>query len=489
MNRMGGNDMGTLPGFSLAVSQNRYLSTEDDEMHAVLTVSAEGAPEGGSAPEAAEVIAVDCSGSMAHPPTKIAAAQRATRAAIDALRDGALFAVIEGTSVARMVYPIVPGLVAATSVTRQAAKNAVTKLCADGGTVIGAWLKLARQLLADHPTAVRHVILLTDGQNNQSAAELDRELTVCAPVFTCDARGIGADWEPRELKLIARALHGAADAVRRPADLAADFAAMTKSTMDKFIPELRILVKTTSFAGLDFLRQTHPTEADLAGLQGEARTTSFTTGSWGAEDREYHLCLKVDSTGAELDRDIRVARVDLELRRPGTTEFGSACDPVLVFVHWTDDLKLSSVLDPKVAHYTDQTELGQAVMRGCDAHDGGDLAAAAVEWGRAVALATRLGNDKVLVRLLRLVDVVGDPAGGVVRIKEKLLAVDLVSAAMGSVVSSMSPHASDLPTAGSASSTLPAPAAPDVSCAACHRVWPAGSVFCGGCGHRLSGGA
>ena len=51
-------------GFSLSVSQNRYLSTEDDEMDAVLTVSAQGAVGGGAAPEVAQVIVIDCSGSM-----------------------------------------------------------------------------------------------------------------------------------------------------------------------------------------------------------------------------------------------------------------------------------------------------------------------------------------------------------------------------------------------------------------------------------------
>jgi Ca-activated chloride channel family protein len=60
------------------------------------------------------------------------AAQRATKAAIDALRDGALFAVIEGTNVARVVYPTGPRLVAATPETRRAAKKAVSLLRAGG---------------------------------------------------------------------------------------------------------------------------------------------------------------------------------------------------------------------------------------------------------------------------------------------------------------------------------------------------------------------
>ncbi|QQQ78711.1 VWA domain-containing protein [Saccharothrix sp. 6-C] len=476
------------PGFSLAVSQNRYLSTEDDEMHAILTVTAQGVPGADVTAEVAEVIAIDCSGSMAYPPTKIAAAQRATKAAIDALRDGALFAVIEGTHLARVIYPTGPRLVAATPATRRAAKKAVSQLQAGGGTNMGEWLGLARGLLSDHPTAVRHVIMLTDGQNSEADVRLDVELPACARVFTCDARGIGADWEKRELLRIAAALHGTADAVRQPADLVADFEAMTKTAMGKVVPEVRVVVKTTTRSEVDFLRQTFPTEARLVGDEVDARTTAFGTGSWGAESREFHLRLKVDSSDAEPDTDIRVGRVDLEVRRAGATEFDRACPPAVVLVRWTDDMKKSSIMDPKVAHYTDQAELGQAVLRGCDAHDTGDLATAAAEWGRAVALATALDNDKVLQRLLRLVDVVGEPADGVVRLKDDLAAVDLLSVGMSSVMSSMSP---EMPSAASPSPAARATtggttggatkAAPERTCPNCGKSWPATARFCGDC--------
>jgi Ca-activated chloride channel family protein len=38
---------------------------------------------------------------------------------------------------------------------------------------MGEWLELARGLLTDHPTAVRHVIMLTDGQNSKADGKLD----------------------------------------------------------------------------------------------------------------------------------------------------------------------------------------------------------------------------------------------------------------------------------------------------------------------------
>lgn len=474
--------MDDVPGFRLSASQNRYLSIEDTEMHAVLTVTVTGGAA--AAPvEAAEVIAVDCSGSMDYPPTKIAAARRATAAAIDALRDGALFAVVAGTEVARVVYPPGPRLARATPAERAQAKAAVSRLRADGGTAIGQWLRLAGRLLEERPAAVRHVVLLTDGRNEfESPRQLDAVLRTCEGRFTCDARGIGEDWEPRELLRIAAVLHGTADAVREDADLVADFAAMTRDAMTRRVPDLRLRVKPSGFARLAFLKQTHPTEADLTDLAAPAGggASLFSTGSWGEETREYHLCLALDGADLRPGMDYMAASVGVEVVLAGSGEVAAPVDPVAVQAHWTEDPKLSSVLDPKVAHYTRQAELGRAVMAGCDAHDAGDHDRAAAEWGRAVALATALGNDRVLVRLRRLVDVVGDPADGVARLKETLLPRDLLSMAMGSVMSTLGPGSGVRDRAQDA-----APPGPGVTCPHCGYANPAGMRYCMRCGEEL----
>src|SRR5204862_243130 len=86
------------------------LLTADD---AVVTVTASGAAAaraGTAPPSAAQVIMVDCSGSMANPVTKLAEAKKATMAAIDTLRDGVAFAVVSGRNDADMVYPPQPHL-------------------------------------------------------------------------------------------------------------------------------------------------------------------------------------------------------------------------------------------------------------------------------------------------------------------------------------------------------------------------------------------
>ncbi|QFZ21527.1 VWA domain-containing protein [Saccharothrix syringae] len=490
--------------FDLLVSQNPYLSPADREVHAALVVTARGRVAPGAEPEVAQVILVDCSGSMSKPDTKMRAARRATKAAVGALRDGALFAVVEGTERARQVFPE-RGLAVAGPRTRRAAADAVDRLAAAGGTDIGSWLALAGRLLRDHPTAVRHVILLTDGRNSRPAAELDAVLAEFGPEFTCDARGIGADWLPTELLRVAEALHGTADAVRAPADLVADFTAMTRAAMGKLVPELRVLVRTTAASRLDFLRQIHPSEADLRGEPVDERTTAFTTGSWGAESREYHLRLSVDPAALPRDGEVRVARVDLAVRPAGATGFTAAGVARSVVAHRTDDPELSSRTDARIAHYRGQAELRRAVLAGGEAHGRGDRGGTEAAWGRAVALATRLGNHRVLARLLRLVEVVGGPEDGVVRVRDGLATEDLLSVAVGSTLSGtwsesvagsvtgpaaarsggvIGPDVVGLGATG-LGATGPGATGPGVACPRCALRWPTGSAYCGGCGGPL----
>jgi hypothetical protein len=471
--------------FTLTVSQNKFLAGEDAELHAILTVTARGlvrAPRG-QAPDAAEVIAIDCSGSMANPSTKISAARNATAAAIDALRDGVFFAVVEGSHTARMVYPTDPHLVAATSETRGRAKAAVRRLVASGGTAMSTWLRLTDRLLAEHPAAVRHVILLTDGQNMpQDRQDLDEALAACDGRFVCEGRGIGDDYAPAELQRIVSALHGSADAILDDSDLVSDFTAMMHAAMGKVVPDVQLQIRTMPYTRLRFVKQAFPTELDLTGLGTaiDERTAGFFTGSWGdGEDREFHVCLELDSTGLARHEDLQAARVELAVIRAGSTEAEACGRPEAIRVHWTEDVKLSSVLDPKVAHYTGHVELAAAVNAGCDAHDAGDLRRAATEWGRAVTLASKLGHDAMIRRLGRLVDIVGDPADGVVRVRQNLRPREIFSVVMGSLISTRSP---DLPMQ---EPDQEQPGAPDRSCPECGRVSPSTAVFCTKCGYSF----
>jgi Mg-chelatase subunit ChlD len=151
--------------FTAEAYQNEYLPAGGGEVNAVLTVTASDAAPAATSTQAAEIIIVDVSGSMGSPRAKLSAATRATAVAIDCIRDGVMFGVIAGNDTARAVYPQEGQLVPASPQTRADAKRAVARLRATGGTAIGSWLALAKELLAAAPEAIRHAILLTDGQD------------------------------------------------------------------------------------------------------------------------------------------------------------------------------------------------------------------------------------------------------------------------------------------------------------------------------------
>ena len=161
------------PAFQAEVHQNPYLPAGATVVDAVLTVTTSSAdghnPAAG--PDAAQVIMIDCSGSMANPASKMDEAKKATITAIDTLRDGVAFAIIAGRHYAEMVYPSAFTLVQATRETRAEARHAVSQLIAGGGTALGAWLQLANNLFAGRPAEVKHAIMLTDGRNEHETLE------------------------------------------------------------------------------------------------------------------------------------------------------------------------------------------------------------------------------------------------------------------------------------------------------------------------------
>ena len=130
------------------VFENEYLADSATDVHAVVTVTCAGAGAAGSSGDAAEVLIIDTSGSMAEPHSKITSARKAAAAAIDAIADGTFFAVISGDSHADVVFPRSREMVRADTKSRSDAKAVVARLDANGGTAIGAWLLAADALFA-----------------------------------------------------------------------------------------------------------------------------------------------------------------------------------------------------------------------------------------------------------------------------------------------------------------------------------------------------
>ncbi|MFI9815895.1 VWA domain-containing protein [Saccharothrix variisporea] len=402
------------PGFQITVDHNKYLSAGQQVIDAVISVSS-GDKRKGPAPTAAQVIMIDCSSSMGG--DRIVEAKRATAVAVDMLNDGVAFAVVAGTETARMVYPPTFGMVAASPSTKEEARKAIRGLWANGGTAIGTWVDLADRLLAEQEVEIKHGILLTDG-HTQRPQELDATLKRCRDHFVCDSRGVGTGWAAATLMAIADALHGSARGLPDPEGLVDEFRAMAESFMSTTIANVALRVWHPQGSRVRFLKEVHPHRVDLTDRRTDVtdQTGDYPTGSWGAETRDYHLSVELPP-GKEVGEEVLAALVGVV---SGDTELAGGG---LVPAVWTDDPALSTMIGPKVAHYTGQVELGEALQSGLIAMRAGRDEEAAAQLGRAAQLAERSGRVETLEMLDKVVHV-DDAASARVRIRREMEEVD-----------------------------------------------------------------
>jgi von Willebrand factor type A C-terminal domain/von Willebrand factor type A domain len=403
--------------FTTECYQNEYLPLGGAEVHAIVTVTSDGAAGQNSQPEAAEIVIVDTSGSMGAPHHKLESAREATSVAIDCIRDGVAFGVIAGTDTARAVYPTDGTLAIASERTRSEAKRALRRLNAQGGTAIGSWLTLAGTLFATVPGRSCHAILLTDGENQHETAEhLDGVLAELEGRFQCDCRGVGTDWKVSELRRIASALLGSVDIIGHPRDMSEDFRSLMQTAMGKSTGNVSLRLWTPQGASVAFVRQVVPKIEELTdrAVPVNPQTADYPTATWGPESRDYHLCINVHP--GEVGDEMLAGRVSL-------VEGDETRATALVKAIWTDNEQLSTQIEKHVASYTDQVELAECIQEGLEARKEGDLATATFKLGRAVKLADESGNEGTMKLLQTVVDV-EDPATGTVRLRGDVAIVD-----------------------------------------------------------------
>lgn len=407
--------------FSAEVYQNEFLPDGGTDVHAIvtLTCSGAGAAGHGSGGDAAEIVIIDTSGSMAG--EKIRAAQQAAAAAIDQILDGTWFGVVAGTDGADRLFPYPnarSALVQMEPGAREAAKQAVRGLVAGGGTAIGSWLRLTTRLFATVGTATqRHAILLTDGQNQSEAPSvLAAAVNDARGVFQCDCRGVGADWDVAELRGVATALLGTVDLIPGPGGLAEAFETLMRQAMGRGVADAQLRVWAPQGGRVLFVRQVSPTVEDLTGLRVDVNplTGAYPTGAWGDESRDYHVAVRL--AAKPIGSEQLAARVQLVVGDQMVAQG-------LVKALWSDDDALTTRINPAVAHYTGQAELADAIQQGLAAKAAGDDATATVKLGRAVQLAQQTGDEEATARLRKVVDI--DDAGtGTVRLRRQVDKLD-----------------------------------------------------------------
>jgi len=406
--------------FTASVYQNEFLPDGGTDVHAIVTVACTGAGAAGQSGsgDAGEIIIVDTSGSMGA--DGVRAAAYAAQTALDQILDGVWFAVISGNDRAQLAFPPSPEpvMVKMDQFTRQAAKDAVARFYADGGTAMGTWLRLAARVFATVPSLTqKHAILLTDGENQHETPEvLTATIEAVTGQFQCDCRGVGVAWQVAEVRRIATALLGTVDIIPAPDQLAAEFSKLIRQAMSKGVAAADMRVWAPQGAQVLFVRQVAPNVDDLTSRRTEvnALTGSYPTGSWGDESRDYHVAVRLAAKG--IGQEQLAARVQLAIGEQVVAQG-------LVRALWSSDEGLTTRISPEVAHYTGQTELADAIQEGLAAKAAGDTATATTKLGRAVQLAAQTGNEEATSRLRKVVDI-DDQDTGTVRLKRSVEKAD-----------------------------------------------------------------
>ncbi|MFI1828709.1 VWA domain-containing protein [Streptomyces sp. NPDC020412] len=382
------------------------LALDATRFDALVTVRARAEENARPAPvPSAEVLIMDRSLSMAGL-GRLDEAKRAICAAVDTLREGTLFGIVAGHHAAAVIYPPDGGLVRVDAAHKREAKTRVAAQLAAGGTAIGTWLDCARRLfdtLTD-PGAVRHAVLYTDGKDeHESPEELDAALAACTDQFTCDVRGLGEDWNYRELLRIAEALHGTAEAVVDIADLTGDFVRLMKQAQRVVVPRLYLGLRLNERLDLGFVRQIRPVQADLTRqLQWRGDEIHVPLGAWSPGVRQYQMSLRFEAKTLPVDEKLRAARIVLHAE-PADGRGRLPCTPgqALVVRRRSNPAFEHPVPTYHTRVQTEQ-ELGMAMRACADAHEQKDDERADRELRLALGLAAELGDER-RQRLLRAV--------------------------------------------------------------------------------------
>jgi hypothetical protein len=396
--------------FAVQVSQNQYLAAGGTAIQAVLSVAATPGPGSAAASgqQLVEALLLDCSSSMEG--EKMRCAQAAVATTIDQLHEDACFCVIAGTAAGRVAFP----LAQATPGNKREAKLAVRHLKADGGTAMSTWLDRAREELAKRPGGIHHALLLTDGKNEgESEAHLAAALLRCEAAFQCDARGVGTNWVPDQLRKISTRLLGTLDIIPQPADIAADFQHVIESAMSKAVTNVSLRLWTPQGATVAFCKQVYPQQVDLTARATpdpkNPQVRDYPTGAWGEEKRDYHI--GIQGIQGRIGQRMCAGRASLVVSEGGRET--KAAEGMILAV-WTEDEAQSAVIHPAVAHYTGQSELADAIQQGLKARAAGDEGRAEELFGRAVQIAAETNPETM--KLLRKVVQVEDEKAGTVKL-------------------------------------------------------------------------
>jgi len=396
---------------------NPYLAASQNRLDAVLTITSDTSVAAAATERKVVGFVLDTSGSMSG--EKLAQAKLAARRGIDLLSEDIWFFVVKFNSQAEIVVHACP----ATTANKELAHHAVQKLTATGATAMSTGLKQALAEVKRSGATIASVYFQTDGDNavDDNERNLTGVIAECEGVFQCDCRGIGTDWKPAELRRIASALLGSADAITDPAGMEEDFRAFLNRSMAKGIAGATLRIWSPKVVKVSLLKQMSPEILDLMPMAKriDDKTLDIALGAWGSEARDYQLAfeLPVGNIGDEV-----LACRAAVIYQGATGEVKVSCEPIAV--RWSQDDTLTTRISREVAHYSGQKELADSIQEGLDAKARGEEDRATRLLGQAARLAAQSGNEEITRRLKKVVDVI-DASAGTVRLRKADKAADM----------------------------------------------------------------
>ncbi|MET7646546.1 zinc ribbon domain-containing protein [Streptomyces sp. NPDC005426] len=353
-------------------------------------------------------------------------AAAALAAALRALPDGVSFAVLGGADAngePTRCYPLGGRWALADTMEKRRAAFSAGRIApaADDRPPPGypAWLAAARELLAERPLPLRHLLLITDGSGRDPAdavgpdgdgGALRTELAACNGAFTADVVAVGADWDPAPLLAVVETLHGTAE--HAPDRFAPAVTEALRRLRRVRSPELPVVVTARPAVRAVELTETAPRQQRLEPAHRqetkEPHRIGFPTHQWEPGTRDYLLTVHADASTDPLGVLLQLATVSV----------GEAIAPLLV--RW---------LPPGVAvgagatgggggtlqAMNAATQMRTALNRGYAALDPMSRDEAERQFGLAVRLATEIGAAWVLQDVRKVADIL-DGRRGLVRV-------------------------------------------------------------------------
>jgi uncharacterized protein YegL len=399
---------------------NPHLAVGASRIDAILTVTTSSgtakavtaAPTG----RKAVVFIIDLSGSMQG--DKLMMGKIALRKCVDLLDENTYFSVIGFSDEAEVIAP----MTLATTGAKENAHARIKELTAGGSTYMSKALLMALSQFAKTDNAICYCQMVTDGENDTGDKKaLNSALVECEGKFRCDCWGVGTDWKPDQLRLIAGKLLGSADAVPNPEQLEIHFKEALAQALSKGIGDVRLRLQMPKSCKILTVKQMSPEIVDLSILakRVDERNLEVPLGAWGEESRDYHVAFELEPQPA--GEEMMACRPRIIYSQNGAEVVS---DGPRIVAAWTTDESLTTRINSHVAHYTGQEELANSIREGLEAKARGNIDQATVLLGKAAKIAIETGNEEVTQRLKKVVDVI-DADQGTVRLRAANKAADL----------------------------------------------------------------